>query len=201
MTKVLHRIHTNADLKIRSDGDGRTIHGLLMPFDRPTRISNTIEGTFVEIFRRGSFARTINEAGRKVRLQVLHDERTRLPIGASTVLTEDTDGLRGAFRVSKTRQGDEVLELIRDQALTGFSIGFRSISDRKPKPGVIERIEVALHEVSVVASPAYDDARVAGVRSLDPPFIPVVEASERLAAITAISPTEAARRLHQLQRN
>ena len=92
-------------------------------------------------------------------------------------------GFVGEFRVSATVQGDEVLALVRDGALDGLSIGFRPIRDRWSKSREsVERLEVALSEVSVVATPAYDGARVHGVRAADR-FIPLGEAAERLTAL------------------
>jgi HK97 family phage prohead protease len=178
---ILIRINDGADLEIR--GDGRTLHGLAVPYNVPTRISSRLEGQFDETFRPGAFARTIRERGSKVRLHVLHDQTTRLPIGRATELREDPAGLVGEFRVSATRQGDEVLELVRDGALDGLSIGFRPIRDRWTKGRQsVERLEVALNEVSVVATPAYAGARIVGVRAATL-YIPPGEAVDRLAAL------------------
>ena len=183
---VLFRINDGADLEIR--GDGRSIYGLAVPYNVSTRISSRLEGQFDETFRPGAFARTIRERSAKVRLHVLHDQTTRLPIGRATELREDPAGLVGEFRVSKTAAGDEVLELVRDGALDGLSIGFRPIRDRWSKGRQsVERLEVALSEVSVVASPAYADARIVGVRAATP-YIPAGEAVERLAALWKGSP-------------
>jgi HK97 family phage prohead protease len=178
---TLYRIHDGADLEVR--GDGRTLYGVVVPFDTPTRISSRLEGQFDEVFRPGSFARTIRERSTKVRLHVLHDQTTRLPIGRASELREDPAGLVGEFRVSKTAAGDEVLELVRDGALDGLSIGFRPIRDRWSKGRrSVERLEVALNEVSVVASPAYAGARIVGVRAATR-YIPASEAVERLTAL------------------
>ena len=178
---LIYRIHDGADLEVR--GDGRTLYGVVVPFDTPTRISSRLEGAFTETFRRGAFERTIRERGGKVRLAVLHDETTRLPIGRATELREDPAGLVGEFRVSATVQGDEVLALVRDGALDGLSVGFRPIRDRWSKGRQsVERLEVALSEVSVVASPAYADARIVGVRAATL-YIPPGEAVDRLAAL------------------
>ena len=64
-------------------------------------------------------------------------------------MTEEPDGLRIEARISKTQAGDEVLELVRDGALGGLSIGFSPIAqqwstDRQQRT----HREVALHEIS-----------------------------------------------------
>lgn len=153
------------DLELRANGDGRTVYGIAVPFDHPTRIS---EGgsTYTEIFKRGAFARTIAERGDKVKAYANHD-RTKLPLGRATELREDSAGLYAELRISDTRNGNEVLELVRDGALDSFSIGFRPIEQRDLPDAVVERTEVALSEISVVAYPAYEAALIGGVRTLD----------------------------------
>lgn len=150
------------DLEVR--GDGRTIVGLAVPFDEPTVIVERGR-SYTEVFRRGAFARTIAERGpAKVKLLAQHD-RERLPVGRATVLREDPAGLYGEFHVSATRAGDEVLALVRDGALDALSVGFRPIRDRWSEDrSTVERLEVALAEVSVVAWPAYEGAVIHAVR-------------------------------------
>jgi hypothetical protein len=67
--------------------------------------------------------------------------------------------------VSQTREGDEALTLINDGVVDAFSVGFNPIKEREVQPGHIERTEVGLGEVSVVAFPAYAEAAIGGVRS------------------------------------
>ena len=162
MTEVLHRAF--ADLEIRAAGDGRTVVGVAVPFDRPTDV-----GGYIESFTRGAFARTIAERGAaRVKVLAAHSSTVN-PIGRATVLREDPAGLHVELRVSKTQLGDECLELIRDGALDGLSIGFQPIrAVHNPTTGVVERTEVRLDEISLVSFPAYDGARVLAVRSITP---------------------------------
>lgn len=170
-------VRTRPDLELRSGGDGRTVFGLAVPFDQITEVSDG-RGSYLESFVFGSFTRTLAERGQRVKLLANHDHR-RWPIGRPTVLREDPAGLYIEARVSQTRDGDEALELIRDGALDGFSVGFRPIRDRRSRDGVVERTEVGLSEVSIVAFAAYDGAVLAGVRSSDP-HIPLELARRRL---------------------
>jgi HK97 family phage prohead protease len=162
MKDVLYRV-APVDLMVRAGGDGRTISGIACPFGVTAEVSDG-GPRYRETFVRGAFARTIRERGDRVRLMVSH-ERSKLPIGRATSLTEDAAGLVGDFRVSKTMQGDEVLELVRDGALDSLSVGFVPVADRRLPDGTVSRTEVALKEVSVVATPAYDGALILGVRS------------------------------------
>ena len=160
---IRERVFVDADLEIR--GDGRTLYGLAVPFNQVATV-NDGRGNYDEMFVRGSFQRTIaGNAGQKVKLMANHDSR-RFPIGRSTNLKEDAAGLVGEFHVSATRDGDEVLQLARDKVLDSFSVGFTPIKHQRNDDGVVERHEVALREVSVVAFPAYVGAMISGVRNL-----------------------------------
>jgi HK97 family phage prohead protease len=150
-----------ADLEIR--GDGRTVVGIAVPYDAPTPIRDH-QGTYQEVFRRGAFAKTIQERASKVKLLAQHN-RQNLPIGRPSLLREDATGLYMEARISATRDGDEILELVRDGVLDSFSVGFRPVQDRwNAARDFVERTEARLDEVSVVAFPAYDGALISGVR-------------------------------------
>lgn len=149
------------DLEVRSDGTGRTVAGIVVPFDTVARVSDG-GPSYDESFRRGAFAKTIKERGDKVKLLSQH-QAGRNPLGRAVSLREDAKGLFGEFRVSKTQAGDEALELIRDGALDSFSVGFAPVN-HVTENGVKVRTEVRLREASLVTFPAYDDARILAVR-------------------------------------
>lgn len=168
------------DLEIR--GDGRTVYGIAVPFDQVARV-NDGRGPYDEVFRMGAFRETIiNRSGARVKLMANHDAK-RFPVGRATSLREDPAGLVGEFHVSATRDGDEALELVRDGVLDSFSVGFTPVKHQRNREGVVERLAVALREVSVVAFPAYAGAAIAGVR-LDPYSIDA-------ALVAALGPTNA----------
>jgi HK97 family phage prohead protease len=163
MPSLITRTHT-ADLEVRSSGDGRTVHGIAVPFDAPTEIADAY-GHYVEMFRRGSFTKTIAERGSRVKFLTLHD-RGRLPVGRAVLLREDAAGLYAELRVSQTQAGDELLALIGDGAVDALSVGFIPVQDRWSKDKTqVERVEVALREISAVTEPAYAAALIGGVRS------------------------------------
>ena len=59
-----------------------------------------------------------------------------------------------------------MLELVRDGAVTGLSIGFIPVTDRwSPDRSQVERVRAALDHVAVVRVPAYPDARIAALRA------------------------------------
>jgi HK97 family phage prohead protease len=177
--RFIHERSYMADLVVR--GDGRTVYGMAVPFDQVATV-NDGRGAYRETFRRGAFAATISGgAGQKVKLMADHDRR-RWPVGKATSLREDWAGLVGEFRVSATREGDDVLALIADGVLDSFSVGFQPVRQRRGDDGVVERLEVALREVLVVAFPAYAGATIAGVRhqpSASAPASPFYSAAAR----------------------
>ena len=157
-----HIIRTFAgDLTVRADGTGRTIAGIVVPFDVEARVSDGGR-PYTERFRRGSFARTIKHRGDRVKLLMQHDSAE--PIGKAVELREDATGLYGEFRVSSVPTGDQALELVRDGVLDSFSVGFAPIQHEQDGD-VTVRTEVALREASLVTFPAYEDARVLAVRA------------------------------------
>jgi hypothetical protein len=95
----------------------------------------------------------------------VHDHAS-LPIGRALTLTDGPAGLDAELRGSKTAIGDEVLELVRDGAATGLSVGFVPVEDRwNATRSRVERIKARLVEISITAFPAYADARILAVRS------------------------------------
>lgn len=147
---------------LAADTTGRTLYGVAMPYGQVAEVRDGFGPSYREMFAPGAFARSIRERGHKVRLFVQHETR-KLPIGRATELDEHPDGLHASFAVARTRDGDEALELVQSGVVDGFSVGFAPIRDQK-RDGVVTRLEAALREVSLVHSPAYEGAGVAGVR-------------------------------------
>jgi HK97 family phage prohead protease len=180
---VLTRI-APTELEIRAEGDGRTVHGIVVPYDSPTTITEA-RNTYTETFVRGAFNDQANNPAAVGRIKLLaQHKRDANPLGRAVELRDDPVGLVGAFRVSQTVAGDEALELIRDGALDAFSIGFKPQQDEwnRGQTEVVRR-RAQLREVSLVNFPAYSGALIAGVRS----------------AHRHVSPADAARRLALLE--
>lgn len=149
------------DLEVRSGGDGRTIHGIVVPWAAPTRIHDSL----VEQFARGAFGHQMGKPSR-VKLAREHALLGGEIIGAGTAMRDDASGLYMELRASKTPRGDETLELVRDGALNELSIMFRERQNRRLTGGVVERVKADLFEVAVVMQGAYGElATVTGVRS------------------------------------
>jgi HK97 family phage prohead protease len=164
MTELLTRAFAAA-LHVRDGGDGRTIEGPLLPWGVEARVLDRGRPV-VETFQRGALA-DVDPA--RVPLTATHPrDAGTLPIGVTVGLEERADAAWGAWRVSRTALGDEVLELARDGVPLGLSIGFLELpggsrwsADRKR----VTRTRAQLDHVAVVRVPAYAGAGVIGVRA------------------------------------
>ena len=163
---LLHRVFT-AQLEVREDG--RTLAGLALPFNVEIDL-----GSYRESFAYGTGFADLDPA--QVPLTATHPrDGAELPIGITTELREQPDGLHGVWRVSKTQLGDEVLELARDKVPLGLSIGFvpDEAADRWSRDrSRVERRGAVLDHIAIVRSPAYPTARIASLRAAHAPPTP-----------------------------
>lgn len=158
---LLYRRFTPPELEVRSTGDGRTIYGIAVPYNSPTKIHENL----IESFARGAFNHQIKDPHR-VKAARDHMLLGGTLIGAASLLRDDAVGLYSEFRVSKTPVGDETLELVKDGALNQLSIYFRTKQNRRLPGGITQRVTADLREIAVVMEGAYDDnAAVIGIRS------------------------------------
>ena len=164
---MIHVRNLTTSLALRDGGDGRTLVGALLPWGVPAQVVD--RGRLVtETFERGALTGT-NPAA--VPLTATHPrDAGTLPIGVMLELEERADAAHGAWHVSDTMIGNEVLALARDGVPLGLSIGFAEVpggsrwnADRTR----VTRTRAALDHVAVVRVPAYAGAGVVGVRSGD----------------------------------
>jgi HK97 family phage prohead protease len=162
---TLHVRDFTSALHLRDDGDGRTLVGPVLPWGVEAKVVN--RGRLVtETFARGALEGTDPA---RVPLTATHPQDAgMLPIGVTIELRDEADALHGAWHVSKTAVGDEVLELARDGVPLGLSIGFTEVAggsrwsaDRQR----VTRTRAALDHVAVVRQPAYVGAGIAEVRA------------------------------------
>lgn len=134
----------------------RSISGLAVPFYTPTEI---IPG-FSEQIAAGAI--TPNPRGVKLFWQ--HRE----PIGAVTKCRETDKGLVIDAKISNTTAGRDAYELVKDGAISQFSIGFRERDyfDEETEEGVLRtQTGIDLMEVSLVPFPAYETTEITEIRA------------------------------------
>jgi HK97 family phage prohead protease len=161
---MIHTRHFTSSLAIRDNGDGRTLVGPLLPWGQPARVVD--RGRLVtETFERGALAGTDPA---KIPLTATHPrDAGTLPIGVTVELEDRANAAWGAWHVSDTMLGNEVLALARDGVPLSLSVGFAEVpggsrwsADRQR----VTRTSAALDHVAVVRVPAYVGAGVVGVR-------------------------------------
>jgi HK97 family phage prohead protease len=161
---MIHTRHFPSTLAIRDNGESRTLEGPLLPWGVEARVLDRGR-IVVETFQRGALAGV--EASR-VPLTARHPrDNQELPIGVTVELEERADAAWGAWHVSDTALGNEVLALARDGVPLGLSVGFQEVpggSRWSPDRRRVVRTRAALDHVAVVRVPAYAGAGVVGVR-------------------------------------
>ena len=134
-----------------SDTEERTIVGLAVPYGQEIDLT----GNTKERFEAGAI-----ESVEDVKLFYGHEE----PIGKVVEGRDTEEGYEIVARLSDTPRANEVYTLLQDNVLNRFSVGFFPVKDRKEGQTIV-REKVTLLEVSVVAFPAFSNAKITEVRS------------------------------------
>jgi uncharacterized protein len=161
---MMHVRTVESSLEVLASGEGRTLHGALLPWGVPARVLDRGR-LVVETFERGALADVV---AARVPLTATHPtDAGTLPIGRTLTIEERDDAAWGSWLVSDTALGNEVLSLARDGVPLGLSIGFMEVaggSRWSPDRSRVTRTRAALDHVAIVRTPAYAGAEVVGVR-------------------------------------
>jgi hypothetical protein len=110
----------------------------------------------------GAFARSLRDISR---IRLLYQHVASEPIGVWEQMIEDSTGLYVRGRIlTDLERGRDVLALLREGALDGLSIGFRTV--RAQRNAVTKQrtlLEVELWEVSVVTFPLLKGSHVTAI--------------------------------------
>lgn len=136
----------------------------------------------------GAFDESL-KSGRKVRFLYAHDHRQVL--GVPVKLHSDDKGLFGRFKISKTRLGEEVHQLLKDGALDSFSIGFIPTDVEFDDADIRKLKSIDLLETSVVAMPMNPQALVTAVKAEDAATLPFAELWARITQSLKVGTAEA----------
>lgn len=166
LSKIETRV-TPIEFEVREDGDYMTFEGYAAVFNSPSEPL-----PFIERIAPGAFKRSI-EARNDIKLLWNHDTGTVLgSTRAGTLrLAEDSRGLKVIAKLPNTTAGRDASELLRRGDVDSMSFGFSvpSGGDEWSQDGSERTLRsVRLHEVSIVAFPAYSStAGTTSVRGLD----------------------------------
>lgn len=181
------------DIRIRTGGDGRTVEAYAAVFNTPAEIHDR-DGNYLEQLDPAAFNKALKDAapagsrtGWLTKVMFNHGRdmygnsaaEYSMPIGTPVDIQADARGLLTVTRYARTRVADDVLELIREGAITGQSFQGRFIRSDTPVPvggfapddrgrlTLVTRQEVSLVEYGPTPFPAYQEAAVVGVRAAD----------------------------------
>jgi HK97 family phage prohead protease len=134
-------------------------------------------GGFRERIAHGAFSDTlqaVKERRHDITLQTEHDTRNLLGRVAAGNLTLSVDeyGLRFVVVLPNTTLARDTLELVRTGVMRGVSFGFSQAIDSwdRSSGGTVRTVKrLKLHEVSLVAFPAYGQSSVSSTRAMPTP--------------------------------
>lgn len=164
VSKLETRFNTGA-IELRETSDGMTFEGYAAIFDSPSEPL-----PFTEKIQRGAFKRSLRSRN-DIKLLWNHDSGQVLASTRAKTLSiiEDERGLKVSASLPNTTLGRDTAELLRRGDVDSMSFGFSVIKDAWNAEGSERTLEhVRLHEVSIVAWPAYTaTSGTTSVRALD----------------------------------
>jgi HK97 family phage prohead protease len=162
----------------------RTISGIAVPWNVEATVS---DGTRVR-FERGS----LPISGKKPKLLKYHDSTQ--PVGVVTGRVDSEKGMVFTARISATSEGNDMLELIKDEAVDAVSVGVDVIDARYDDNGTMVIAKADWVELSLVTQPAFKGATITDVAATEPQreeSQPMSEKVEATAAAVTESPAPA----------
>lgn len=179
--------------ELRSDGDGRTVEGRIVPYNEVVKVVDFHPLTgdlfeFREQFLRGSckaMEQACKERGNAswIGLNLDHDERNlSSKIGCARTIADGSDGAYATFRLYEGQDLDKVRSMLRESH-TGLSVKFADTRQAKLIDGIVSRVQVHIDHVAATPDPNYRSARVLAMR--DDQTAPVEYGTPKLDAIRA----------------
>ena len=164
----------------------RTISGVAVPWGAVATVS---DGTRVR-FERGSLP--VN--GKKPKLLKYHDDTQ--PVGIVTSRLDTEKGMMFTARISATSEGNDMIELIKDQAIDAVSVGVNPIDFSYDDQGVMVISRGDWVELSLVTAPAFKGATITEVAATEhkpeetelQPMTDKIETAAAVAEVPAAAP-------------
>ena len=133
-----------------ADGERRIVSGQIVPFGS---VGNTSIGKVM--FEAGSI-----QIPSPSKIKLLAQHNTNDPIGRAQSFRETASGIDGIFKLSAASKAQDYLVMASEGLIDGLSVGVEVLASRERKDGTIVVSSALLKEVSLVESPAFDQARV-----------------------------------------
>jgi HK97 family phage prohead protease len=135
-------------------------------------VSATVSSGEKVAFKRGAF--DVNAKAPK--LLEGHD-MTQLR-GVVTEMVEAEEGLLFTAKFANTRASDEAIELVKAGAYDSVSVGATPVKFKYDKNGVMVVSSAIIHEISLVAQPAFADAVITEIAASEPDAEPIAASPE-----------------------
>lgn len=156
--------------------DGRTMEGVIVPFNEVATIYDRDETTgeivkFQEQFLPGScttmeqVCKSRTNAG-WISLFLEHDETLDNRLGCARQIWQTKEGAVAEFALAKGRDLEKVRSILEDSH-NGLSVKFRDIAKPKLIDGIVSRVQVYVDHVAATPMPAYTGAIITGMRDSD----------------------------------
>lgn len=169
-------VETSVEVRSVGEDGAVTFGGYAVKWDQPTVIRDWWSD-YIEVFRRGSWTKTIAERGAKsaggngaIKLMYKHDAATMgyggaAVAGAIDVLEEDEIGVRYEAHTIDTSTGRDLAAELRAGVIDRVSFGFDAIRDAITAGAngaldIVERLEIRAYEISPVNWPAYETSTI-----------------------------------------
>lgn len=157
------------EIHVERTDEGRNVIARALTFGARYKVTDDGGRKFYnEVWNPAVFNRSMAHRAGRVPLMTLHN-RARLPIGAVQSISDVAGAMTFVAKVSRTRDGDEALELVADGVLTGVSVGAHVLVNRPLPDGTgVERMEARLEEISLAPMQftQMPDAGVLAVRAV-----------------------------------
>ena len=141
----------------KHEDEPRTMTGIAVPWD----VVATVSGGEKVMFKRGAFKLDAKPA----RLLENHDGR---PIGIVGELVDLDNGLGFTASFARSKQADDVVELIQMEAYDSVSVGAVPEKYKYDKNGVMVVSSASLLELSVVQNGAFPGAQIDSIAASEP---------------------------------
>ena len=174
---MMQRSFSIDEWHLRSDNDGRTVEGRIVPYMEPADIVERDTDTggwkeYKEQFLPRSclaMSQVIHRRGNGAFIAFLMDHEEHdfdAKIGYAANLEDREDGGWATFRLYQSRDIEKVTCML-NESHRGLSINFADVKPPKMIDGVVSHVQVHIDHVAATPTPCYAGAGIRGIRAID----------------------------------
>ena len=152
---MLDRLETKASFTIDEAG---TVEGIAWPFGSPDRVNDVIQP--------GSF----KSAAFPIPMLFAHNPDLPVGVWESAVETKAGFEVKGRLLIPEVAKAVEAHALLKARAITGLSIGFKTLKSMRRADGGRTITALDLMEISLVTIPAHPGAKITTAKTYPASF-------------------------------